>query len=420
MLTNASIPSFSSQGSLTHRVQDLMDTRFGLLSEVIHIANLDYGSQGFKACVQVKQRVFGDNYPIGEYAEGAALSPGKAADRAVGEAIERVAASIYSRDSMIFGTYAELSTTHSLLDPAQIPRYTEDERSQTEYHLFDHQSPLWWTSMRNLRDNQEIFVPAYLVYTPYKQDRDHGEYAVDHSISTGLACGDTLSDAIQTGLFEIQERDAFVLTWLMRRRTPTLQIHPDAPYLAPFKKLRNTRIVVKDITIAGCCPVAMVCFISEDPCSPRLVVSAAGRHTLQEAVLKAFEEMIGTYPYSLRLFEKRKGVPLPVAKVATLEDHVTYWGCQTDTRDIHWLLEDGVTTESSLPRPRIFYKDITPDFFREYGLFVSRTYSPDLQPLSCGSETIHLASPRLHAAFAMKYNSPLDVQRLNRLPHPFP
>ena len=77
-----------------------------------------------------------------------------------------------------------------------------------------HQLPTCWTKAKNLFTNQEILVPAQLVYVPYTFRK--GELMLRDPVSTGAAFGTSWEDAAKRGILECIERDAFMIRYFKK------------------------------------------------------------------------------------------------------------------------------------------------------------------------------------------------------------
>ena len=86
-----------------------------------------------------------------------------------------------------------------------------------------HDAYYYWVKGRSLTRGVEVYVTACFVYVPYRFTTR--EEFITLPISTGLACGSTVEDAVLRGLYEVVERDAFAITWRNRMPVPRIAIH---------------------------------------------------------------------------------------------------------------------------------------------------------------------------------------------------
>src|SRR5262249_19672190 len=111
------------------------------------------------------------------------------------------------------------------LHPCEITLFHPAQRHHIRYAWFAEDTPLCWTEGRSLTKDEPILIPACLVFIPYFPFLRHkGEVAIAPSISTGQACASTRDRAVLSGLYEIVERDAFMISWLNRLPLPRVNV----------------------------------------------------------------------------------------------------------------------------------------------------------------------------------------------------
>lgn len=143
------------------------------------------------------------------------------------EAIERFCSlsSNYSKN-YINGTYLELSKTYDkVIHP--------DEVVEPSLSGYDEKcSNLDYIQGHDLQNNQEVLVPAQLVFSKFST-RPPSNYAFLYSHTNGLASGNVLEEAICHALCEVIERDAVSIAdlcsssipYTMLKNTNQLKIH---------------------------------------------------------------------------------------------------------------------------------------------------------------------------------------------------
>ncbi|MFW5905669.1 MAG: YcaO-like family protein, partial [archaeon] len=126
-------------------------------------------------------------------AAGVALDWNDALMKAFGEAYERYAASIYRTSSL-------LEATANVLDTAVPPKAFVGSES------IDNHTRLWIEG-ENLDSGQTVQLPASLVVYPPPEER------IRPANTTGLGLGNDVVEALLSGLYEVIERDASMLSW---------------------------------------------------------------------------------------------------------------------------------------------------------------------------------------------------------------
>jgi ribosomal protein S12 methylthiotransferase accessory factor len=132
-----------------------------------------------------------------EFAAGADVDWDRAYMKALGEALERYAAGVYTTDEFRQATAASLDGTV----PAN--RFVRPEG----YAEQDSDAPRYWAMASNLETGTGAWLPAELVHYPPPEER------IRPGITTGLGLGNSTIEAVLSGLYEVVERDATMLGW---------------------------------------------------------------------------------------------------------------------------------------------------------------------------------------------------------------
>lgn len=159
---------------------------------------------------------------IGPYQEGSLSVPGSTGEgkgvtqeaavwSAIGEGIERYAASLWHLSALTFASFNELRTEG--FDPRWLVLYgdAQYQRPEFPYARFDPGASLPWVTGRWLDTGDPVYVPALAAYMNFPTpSRDRFQ----QTTSNGLAAGASFEDAALGALYELIERDAFMLHWL--------------------------------------------------------------------------------------------------------------------------------------------------------------------------------------------------------------
>ena len=140
----------------------------------------------------------------------AGFSVKRAYQAAIGESIERYSSSFQPND-IKYSTFKNLK--EEAVDPNQFAFYADEQYLDNEfpYTKFTKDSFVGWTKAINLFSGKQVYVPAATVYLPY--NRNKNEAKIWDCVSTGLACGDNIYDALLRGIYEVIERDAISNMW---------------------------------------------------------------------------------------------------------------------------------------------------------------------------------------------------------------
>ena len=153
---------------------------------------------------------------------GCAVDWNTALIKAVGEGLERYCAGTYRDDNFVHASETDLENT---LSPADFPRR---ERSPAYDPAGEHR----WVEGTNLATGERAYLPAAAVQFPQP-----GE-ALIPSITTGLGLGSSTSDALTSGLTEVIERDATMLSWYSTFEPLGLEVDHEA-YVTLQKRARS-------------------------------------------------------------------------------------------------------------------------------------------------------------------------------------
>jgi len=128
-------------------------------------------------------------------AAGVAIDWDTAFMKALGENYERYAAGVYREGNLQHGTVAEVP------DAVTPDAFVRDEAE------WDESTDIPWAPAEDLLADERRSLPAETVYYPPPSS------AVRPATTTGLGLGNTVTGALLTGLYEIIERDAAMLSW---------------------------------------------------------------------------------------------------------------------------------------------------------------------------------------------------------------
>ena len=151
--------------------------------------------------------------------EGKGATLEDAVRSAIGEGVERYAASLWHPSALTVASYSELGD--QAFDPRWLVLYDAAQYARPAFPFapFDPERPMYWTTGHWLDSAEPVMVPALATYMNFPTA------APEHfcqTTSSGLAAGTTFEDAALRALYELIERDAFMLFWLARR--PALRI----------------------------------------------------------------------------------------------------------------------------------------------------------------------------------------------------
>jgi len=359
-------------------------------------------------------------------------------DKAVAEAWERRA--WREPQGVVTARYADLPRA---MNPKELAEY-KDWQYQASYfpfQRFDRLEIRHWVELEGFDPADETtsgaWVPAEFVFNPKALPYLQGATPplAGASTSSGMAAFPTLAGAMERGLLEIIERDAFMVLWLTHRATTeidraslpqTLRTRVDA------LKEAGVRVAFRDISLDS---VPVILAFGQCVHKHFTAVTTAAAFSAERAADHALTELEASVSAALL---QDDGLPTPTPEsVMSPEDHGCLYAQRRYFRRADWLAAPGEKsslTEVERNRPRLVdrltaalnergYWIYSRDFVNgEASLQQGRTpllivgvLVPGLIPMSFGYGTEPAAMPRLDRFGGMWRPN----RRQASFPHPF-
>jgi len=279
------------------RTGQLFSSLVGARSGIIRRVNLIEPDDGEPALFHVGAQVANTHPHWGDHrglsVGGCGLTKQHALMAALCEGVERYAGSSYNPAGKT-QTQAQLECPSLSAD--RFVRFSEKQKKESTfvYVLPDRETPMRWVRGQSLGSDDPVAAPAFAVYVLYETAR--GEPSIGPSLSTGLACGDTIKQALEHALCEVIERDAVALHWLGGVAPPRvddqiLEEHA-GDVLPPYD-----RVVAYDLTTDLQVPVMMVLCQGQGVTGSLLSVGSACHRNPYRALRKAAMEASQTRKY---------------------------------------------------------------------------------------------------------------------------
>ncbi len=352
---------------------------------------------------------------------------------AIGEAVERYSSRIVPDEQLVTASLQDLGD-HAL-DPRNLVLYSDDQYNRTgfPYLPVDEHQMIRWAHGHSLTRNVPVLVPAVAAYFPYAAVP--GEYPMMEQTTSGLACGNTMEEAILSALLEVVERHAAMSMWLATVSAPHLDYRAADNALLRrtirlFDRVRYD-IHLMDATGDLGIPVVVSAAVDRSGRGPAITFSSAAATTAAGAAIGALEELGQCYGWLKSLMARQTGKLLqPLDDIGTVEDHVLWAAAPERFELVEFAVGSSRTrTLEDLPNLstgdvladiqacvaalashnyEVIAVDVTSPDIREVGLHVARVLVPGAQPLYFG-QGLERISPRV----------PLPAGP-NPLPHPYP
>jgi ribosomal protein S12 methylthiotransferase accessory factor len=359
---------------------------------------------------------------------------------AIGEAVERYSAAYTPAEQILRAPFSAVAG--EAVDPTALVLYDAEQevRPDSGYRAPRPLEPIGWIEGWSLTRARPILVPAFAVYQPYAQQQD--ESPVVQMVTTGLACGATLEEAVLSGLCEVVERDASMLLWLQSRRMP--RVAPDiglpAGIAEAFARFgENARhITLVDATADIAIPTYVAVWDGPLAGACGAVFASCAKPSETAAAVGALTELAQCLMWAASLIEGGASLPDPTTDAfEKIEKHVLWplhpdarpaWafaiaspqradfdaGTDVPVRDVLDTIEACVGHVASAGLEAIVVDVTSPDI-AEIGLSVVRVILPGAQPLFFG-RGLHRISNR---ARQLPYRD-RAAPGINLHPHPYP
>jgi ribosomal protein S12 methylthiotransferase accessory factor len=381
------------------------------------------------------------------YCSGKGFTPTDARLSCLGEAAERYSAGRWTREELTVATRSGLSGRS--IDPADLVLYQPDLYASLPYAPYTEDTELTWIEGRSLIHGQATWVPAIASLMEFTVQNE-AEFLFPIT-SNGLAAGPALREAIVSAIYEVIERDAFLITWLNRLPARVLDAthHPDANVrdLAAAYRRRGVRLAL--FLLPADHPVSVVLAVAFQEGGyggPAATVGLGASLDPFGAARKAALE-VGQVRPAFR--ERARGrdrarvaelVEDP-SRVATMEDHALLYAAPEMVSAFDHLsgeatgwdaLADGLGGNSydgaldtllghfAAVGQDVVYVNLTSPDVEPLGVHTARAVLPGFQPIWFGANEPRLAGRRLYELphrLGLRDDASAPTS-LNPLPHP--
>ena len=340
------------------------------------------------------------------------------------------------------------------LDPKKIGVHSTEQYEQPDFPFkqFDPDAPIHWVWGYSFLQERSILIPELLAY----YSLGCGEGFV-YETSNGCALGGSLEEAILYGIFEVVERDSFLLTWYAELPLPRLD-----PYSAEDEELRlmidraraagGYDIYLYNATMEHGIPSVWALAKNRKKKGLNMICAAGAHLDPIRAAKSAVHELAGMM---LTLDEKFEGNQMKWEKmfldsslVQQMDDHGMLFGLKRTEERLHFLLDESrpLRTFAEEFTSIVNHSDLTDDLedilqrFRQLNLEVVvvnqttpelkrndlhcvKVLVPGMLPMTFGHHLTRVTGLErvLQVPMDLGYvNQALTIDQLNPHPHPFP
>lgn len=383
---------------------------------------------------------------------GAAITKEKSQVKAFGEFIERFCGSNIVGNHEIhieYNTYGNQSKYGDCLDLFELIDFDDNSYKCNDPRLckYTYDSMVSWVKGVEITGKKDTWIPAQKAFIGIPLL--HGELPYLQWISTGLACGSSYPGALIGGIYEVVERDSFMLTWQLRLHGKRIVV--DQIMDPELEKLYNhinnylvgeDNLLIYDISRTDGIYTILTFIKNDNPNSFGLITSAASDIDPERALLKSLEELCLTqsFGYSMLLHSQEGSNGIRImekADVTDLHKHLLYYGTGRNSHAFDFIEDvsssinlsdmfryaDGLDERATLgyicdlfkrQNKPIYAVDVTRCEIMDCGLHVLRAIIPGYNDLEVSHNMRLLKNKRLKE-FRDRYKCALNDE-----PHPFP
>jgi len=336
---------------------------------------------------------------------GKGLTVSGAVLSAVGEAIERYAASLPDAKRIIWERPADLD--EEFLDPQTLPLYSDDQYDKDDfpYARYDPSVRHPWVMGKWLGSGSPVWVPAVFAFLSLTLEPEH---LICQGSSNGLAASTDPDDAARRATLELIERDALMAAWLTGNSGRRIELDDrlDPRLGRVLDGMRHLGATVEIYLLpTSACGVTVVCLGLGDGVSyPGVTIGLGTDLDVHSALRQAVLELGQTGPHLRRMMRSNAlQIPSNPASVREMLDHAAYYFPRERATAFDPLrrsdtsvgLRDFVEDASShslracasaldAAGIRVALVDVTSADVATGPFCVVRAISPDLQPISYG------------------------------------
>ena len=424
-------------------LNDLVDPRVGIVRRTWRLPR-DRAEPAVPVIYQAELCSFDyRTAPEERAANGKGITESSAERGAIVEALERYCASQPRTEALVFGAPDELDGP--VIQPEELVLYSERqyETPGFPYRKAVEGDARTWARATLLGSGELVHAPASLVYLGFA---GHDKREVLAQMTTnGLAGGEDLPAAILAALYELVERDAFVITWLNRISAPRIDF-PDSAGTAAGIRRHYRRFGIEtlafDLTTDVGIPVVMGIAVDRSGALPAASVGLGCNLRPEVALDRALMEVVQVRSGFLPRYRREPPTVRAYEDVHTVEDHAALAARPEQLGELDFLLDapsarsladipargsDDVADELDICRTHleaagctVAYVDLTLPDLEPFDIRIVRAIATGLQPIHFGVAEERLGGRRLYSVPRLIGACPDDTSEddLNPCPHP--
>jgi len=372
---------------------------------------------------------------------GVSFSKERALIKTLGESIERYILANW-QGHLFWRSCRDLK--EKAINPKEFVSFSH-YRISPKFKLYKNENnKLKWIKGFLLTERKNIFVPAQLVFVPYRFDPK--EPVIRFPITTGAACHDSLEKAILTGLLEVIERDAFMIFYLNELSPSIINLRKSQNKILTkiIDSIERYQLEFYVLDISTDVPVYSILAIIIDKTGMGPAISLGLRSDLNihcaivGAIEEAFHSRFWIKEIMIKEGEKLKNFKKEIQKkkyyISDLKERGILWSDLRMINKIKFLFNGRKVLLKNLPikktknlntllkwfkkeNMKVIYVDLTPSNLKNKKIYVVKVLVPEFQPLYLDERFPYWEGKRLKE-IPQKLRF-IPCKNINKFPHPF-
>ena len=333
-----------TDGQTPNRWLELVSDRVGIIKSLSWPARgADEPTPPWVCCATLSHFDFRKAGASDRVAGGKAPTASEAMAGAIGEAIEHYCAAHFDEDRTRRAAWTAIN--QSAIAPREFVLYSDSQYARRDfpYHRWAPDDEIRWMPACELPGDSPVLVPASLVYLVGQTVRPEEFFCV--TTSSGLAAGTDLKTAVLSGLYELIERDGFLIHWMTRLPAPELEFEGSLGMAGSIRShYARFGVKVRVFNVSTNLPAYVMMAIAMDNGGGPAVLVGLGCHLDPGlALLKSLMEVCQIRPGQVQRFrEKPPGTCLKKYEdVRTLDDHSDFAAMPEHVGEFDFLLANG-------------------------------------------------------------------------------
>ena len=237
-------------------------------------------------------------YPVTAY--GFDKNQNIALSKALGEIVERIGSGLKDEENnTIEKSFSEIFQIYNVMYPPRVHRFLDVQKKDMPELGHTDDRKILWVKGENLFTKEKVFVPRDV--TSWFLGPRTSRTLFLHSTTNGCAGHFSKDVAVLSALFEVIERDAFLVHWLTKISPRKLAVESLPESLKKRVELFKEwgyviSILITTTDIKMPC-VNIICSTKNSGDFHKITLSGACRLTYREAIEKGLDELISCAPW---------------------------------------------------------------------------------------------------------------------------